>query len=160
MTRSSPSYLNPVNGATCGSCIHCDCPNPYVPSALGMCDAHDRAVNIRRSTSCTDYEPVKLPVISEPVSKSDARVVSMYSDEDILRIATAILNEQNPKRGIKTREIIRDIVGMKSFSEHMSQIQSQKTIRHLATRIPIVLKRNGWRYIPISKHCTLWVIGE
>lgn len=57
---STPVYLDPSKGKFCGSCQLCDIENPYNPSNFGICKPHDRTVNIRRPTTCTEYQPIQI----------------------------------------------------------------------------------------------------
>ena len=54
---STPIYLDPAQGPHCGSCQLCDIENPYNPMGYGQCKPSDRIVNIRRKTTCTEYQP-------------------------------------------------------------------------------------------------------
>lgn len=62
---STPHYLDPALGKTCGSCAHCDMENPYTPSRMALCQPHDCAVKINRPTKCSDYAPARLVIIKE-----------------------------------------------------------------------------------------------
>lgn len=54
--RSAPRYLDAANGHTCGNCRLCNIKCPYNPAQMGICEAHDRTVNIRRITTCGDWK--------------------------------------------------------------------------------------------------------
>ena len=54
--RSTPRYLDAEQGHTCGNCDKCYTDNPYNPAQFGLCETHDRTVNIRRITTCGDWK--------------------------------------------------------------------------------------------------------
>lgn len=55
---STPKYLDPVNGPTCGCCAHCAIDNPYNVHQYGLCRSTDTMVNIRRATKCPMHTPI------------------------------------------------------------------------------------------------------